>query len=66
MMQTPAFPFLQSRYKNIANRMSSNTSATGFFDVHPIGEILRSLFLSSILWVLIAAGVYMLYSMIVS
>lgn len=64
-MQTPAFPSLQSKYKSFTHRMSSRTSAPGFFDLHPISEILRSVFFSSILWALIAASVYMLYTMIV-
>jgi len=35
-----------------------------FFEAHPIGEIIRGLFLSSVLWVLLAIAVYMVYSMV--
>lgn len=35
-----------------------------FFETHPIGEIIRGLFLSSVLWVLLAIAVYMVYSMV--
>jgi hypothetical protein len=55
-MQTPTFPALQNRYKNSA--------AHGFFAVHPIGEIVRSLFLSSIGWIFVAFAVYGVYSMV--
>jgi len=55
-MQTPSFPALQSRFKN--------SSALGFFETHAVFEVVRSLFLSSILWVVLAAIVYGVYSMV--
>ena len=51
-MQTPTFP----AYKRSA--------ANGFFAAHPIGEIVRSLFLSSIGWVCVAFAVYTVYTMV--
>jgi len=55
-MQTPTFPALQNRYKNSA--------AHGFFAAHHVGEIVRSLFLSSIGWILVAFAVYAVYSLV--
>ena len=63
-MQTPAFPTLQSRDKNFTNRGSDRTSSTGFFEAHPVGEVVRSLFFSSILWMLLAIVLYAVYSMV--
>jgi hypothetical protein len=60
-MQTPTFPALQSRFKNIG----SHRSSTGSFETRAVFEVVRSLFLSSILWVVLAAIVYGVYSMVV-
>jgi hypothetical protein len=64
-MQTPAFPSLQSRLKNFTHSGSDRTSSTGFFHTHPVGEVVRSLFFSSILWMLLAIALYAVYSMVV-
>jgi hypothetical protein len=64
-MQSPTFPSLQSRYKSFTNRGSDRASSTGFFHNHPIGEVVRSLFFSSILWMLLAITLYGVYSMVV-
>ena len=64
-MQTPAFPSLQSRDKSFTDRRSDRTSSTAFFEAHPVGEVVRSLFFSSILWVLLAVALYAVYSMVV-
>ena len=61
-MQTPTFPTLQSKFKNLGSHRSS---APGFFATHAVGDVLRGLFLSSLLWAALAAGVYMVYSMVV-
>ena len=37
---------------------SDRTSSTGFFETHPVGEVVRSLFFSSILWMLLAIVLY--------
>jgi hypothetical protein len=63
-MQTPAFSSLQSNDKRFTNRGSDRTSPTGFFDAHPVGEVVRSLFFSSILWMLLAIALYAVYSMV--
>ena len=63
-MQTPAFPSLQSRDKSFTNQGSDRTSSTGFFEAHPVGEVVRSLFFSSILWMLLAIVLYAVYSMV--
>ena len=64
-MQTPAFPSLQSRFKNLTNSESGRISSTGFFHTHPVGEVVRSLFFSSILWMVLAITLYGVYSMVV-
>ena len=63
-MQSPAFPSLQSRYKSFTEPRSDRTSSTGFFETHPVGEVVRSLFFSSILWMLLAIVLYAVYSMV--
>lgn len=45
-------------------RQTRTDGAPSFFEAHPIGEIIRGLFLSSVLWILLAVGVYMVYSMV--
>jgi hypothetical protein len=40
------------------------TSSNGFFHTHPVGEIVRSLFFSSILWMLLAIILYGVYTMV--
>jgi hypothetical protein len=37
----------------------------GFFDVHPPSEIVRGVVFSSILWGLLAVGVYTVYAVVV-
>jgi hypothetical protein len=56
-MQTPTFPSLQNRYKS--------SSTNGYFAARPVGEIVRSLFLSSAGWVLVAFAVYKVFSMVI-
>jgi hypothetical protein len=63
-MQSPAFPSLQSRYKSFTNR-ADRISSTGFLHNHPVSEVVRSLFFSSILWMLLAIALYGVYSMVV-
>jgi hypothetical protein len=60
-MQTPTFPALQSKFKNLGSHRSSTP---GFFETHAVGDVVRSLFLSSLLWAALAAGVYMVYSLV--
>jgi len=64
-MQTPAFPSLPSRAKDFINPGSDRASSTSFFGAHPVGEVVRSLFFSSILWMLLAIVLYAVYSMVV-
>ncbi len=35
-----------------------------FFNTYPVGEMVRGLFLSSILWIFLALAVYTVYSMV--
>jgi hypothetical protein len=63
-MQTPAYPSLQSRLKTFTNQGSDRTSSTGFLQNHPVAEVVRSLFFSSILWMLLAIALYAVYSVV--
>jgi hypothetical protein len=63
-MQTPAFPSLQSRFKSLTHSGSQRNQTPGFFQNHPIGEVVRSLFFSSILWMVLAMVLYGVYSMV--
>ncbi len=63
-MQTPTFPSLQSRSKSFTTPGSDRAPSTGFFQNHPIGDVARSLFFSSILWMLLAIILYAVYSMV--
>ncbi len=38
---------------------------SGFFDLHPIGAVLRSLLMSSLLWILLAFALYSVYTFVV-
>ena len=40
------------------------TRKESFFDKHQVGEIVRGLVFSSVLWGLLAVGVYAVYSMV--
>ena len=63
-MQTPAYPSFQSRFKSFTERGSRPSSKPGFFEAHAVGDVVRSLFLSSLLWAALAGGVYMVYSLV--
>ncbi len=63
-MQTPTFPVLPSRAKSFITTGSNQTSSSGYFKAHPIGEVVRSLFFSSILWMVLAMILYGVYSMV--
>jgi len=64
-MQSPALSSLQSRDASFTNRSSDRTSLSGFFATHPVVEVVRSLFFSSILWMLLAIALYAVYTMVV-
>ena len=68
-MQNSSLPLLQFRSKDLPNLASPHDSpisgAEGFFDLHPVGAVARGLFLSLLLWVLLAFVVYTVYTMIV-
>ena len=44
----------------------SQQNPTSFFDLHPIGAVLRSLLMSSLLWILLAFALYSVYSFVVT
>jgi hypothetical protein len=41
-----------------------NNKQESFFDTHPLGEIVRGVVFSSVLWGLLAVGVYTVYAMV--
>lgn len=41
-----------------------NGKRQSFFEAHPLGEIVRGLVFSSVLWGLLAVGVYTVYAMV--
>jgi hypothetical protein len=63
-MQTPAFPALQARYRSFTHRGSHETAASRYLQTHAVGGIVRGLFMSSLLWMLIAFTVYTVYTMV--
>ena len=63
-MQTPSYSDIHTRYTNLTNRTAREINADGFLDTHHVVDIARSLFLSSILWVVIAIIVYTVYSIV--
>jgi len=63
-MYSPSFPSFQEKYKGFNNPGPGNTTPTGYFSTHPIGEIVRSLFFSSVLWMLLAMVLYGVYSLV--
>jgi hypothetical protein len=65
-MQTPSFPLLQFRSKELADQPLQRSSGVSFFDAYRIAGLARSLFLSSLLWVFLAFAVYMVYTLIAS
>jgi hypothetical protein len=64
-MHSPAFPSFQEKYKGFNNPGPGHVSPSGFFRTHPIAEIIRGLFFSSILWMLLAITLYGVYSIVV-
>ena len=63
-MQSPAFASLQSRYKSFNEQRADRASSIRFFENHAVGDVLRSLFFSSILWMLLAIVLYAVYTMV--
>jgi hypothetical protein len=64
-MYSPTFPSFQEKYKGFNNPGPGHTPPTSYFHAHPIGEIVRSLFFSFILWMLLAMVLYGVYSLVV-
>jgi hypothetical protein len=64
-MHMPAFPALQSRYRSFTSRRPNQASSDGFFQNHPITNVARSVFFSSLLWMVLAIALYGVYSIVV-
>jgi hypothetical protein len=66
-MQSTTFSALQAKYKRVIQpTWPSQKSQGSFFDVHPVGSILRSLFLSSLLWIFLGFTLYTVYTFVVA
>jgi hypothetical protein len=63
-MQNPSFPLLQFRSKDLSSASPRQGLQAGFFDLHPVADIVRSVFVSSLLWAFLAFAVYTVYTMI--
>ncbi|HXC94923.1 MAG TPA: hypothetical protein VNU92_04440 [Edaphobacter sp.] len=63
-MQT-AFPSFQAKFKSLNHSAFNEERPNGFFQKHSFGEIVRSLFFSSVLWLVLAVALYGVYSMVV-
>jgi hypothetical protein len=61
IMQTPTL--LMNRYRKPSSPYNQNG---GFFDTYPIRDMVRGLFVSSILWTLLAVTVYIVYTLVLS
>ncbi len=57
-MNIPALRALRTRY--------DSPFAKEYFTIHPVGPVVRSLFASCILWIIIAVTIYTVYSIIVA
>jgi len=62
-MQTFTLLSWRSRNQEAKPEFSWNRNE-GFVKMHQVGEILRGLVFSSVLWGLLAVGVYAVYSMV--
>jgi hypothetical protein len=54
----------QMRGRNRESLPGQWNERKSFFETHPLGEILRGLVFSSLLWGLLAVGVYTVYAMV--
>lgn len=58
-------PTLHSSYDNSA-AVAHRSAAAEFFLTHPILPVLRSLFLSSLLWISLALALYGVYTLVLN
>jgi hypothetical protein len=63
-MQT-AFPSYQSKFKSLNHSAFNDGRPNGFFHNHSLGEVVRSVFFSSVLWMVLAVALYGVYTMVV-
>ena len=61
-MQTSTFGLRNRTTENSPDPW--NVKRQSFFDAHRLGEIVRGLVFSSVLWGLLAVGVYTVYAMV--
>jgi len=64
-MQLRPFAALQTRTPSQAEWPPTQPEGR-FFDLHPVGAVLRSLFLSSLLWIFLAFTVYTVYTIVLA
>jgi hypothetical protein len=63
-MQTSTLLSWRSRNRETGVAYAWNPRPEGFFVKHQVGEIVRGLVFSSVLWGLLAVGVYAVYSLV--
>lgn len=63
-MRNPSFSLIQFRSKDLSSLPSKQNSGDHFFHAHPLSDVVRSVFVSSLLWGFLAITVYTVYSMI--
>ncbi len=63
-MQTSTILSWRSRARQTDEGFSWTPRREGFFERHRVGQIVQGLVMSSVLWGLLAVGVYAVYSLV--
>ena len=63
-MQTSTLLSWRNRNHEVRPEFSWSPRQQGFFEKHQVAEIVRGLVFSSVLWGLLAVGVYAVYSLV--
>lgn len=63
-MQTSMLVSWRSRSRETRFEHSGTPRTVSFFEKHQVGEIVQGVVFSSVLWGLLAVGVYAVYSMV--
>ncbi|MDQ2832510.1 MAG: hypothetical protein M3Y50_01975 [Acidobacteriota bacterium] len=63
-MRNPSFPLIQFRSKELSSQPAHRSSGDSSFQAHPLTDVVRSVFVSSLMWGFLAITVYTVYSMI--
>jgi hypothetical protein len=63
-MQTSTIVSWRSRDRDREEELSWPPHQEGFFEKHQVGQVVQGLVMSSVMWGLLAVGVYAVYSMV--